>query len=217
VRYYVIADIHGEAELLRKALTSLYEWNPKGGKIIFLGDYIDRGPDAKGVCDIVMNPPEGWEFIALMGNHEEMFVNSFLNRDQFYDPRAFRQFVDGAALFDPYDMVYRQFPTKYTEWMKNLPLFHFEDNNVFAHAWWEPGATQEEILWTRLDDWKRGPKDKYLIHGHTPRRNGPCETTMRTNLDCGAVFYGRLVVAEMKQGVMGPVWYHEFHKEDKND
>ena len=83
MRYYVIADIHGEAELLRKALTSLYEWNPKGGKIIFLGDYIDRGPDAKGVCDIVMNPPEGWEFIALMGNHEEMFVNSFLNRDQF--------------------------------------------------------------------------------------------------------------------------------------
>lgn len=212
--YYVIPDIHGEADLLRKALTDLYEMNPKGGKIIFLGDYVDRGPDAKGVIDQIMNPSEGWEFIPLLGNHEEMFVQSFCDRDQFYDPLAFRQFVPEVDKMTPYSIVHAKFPMEYIHWMMALPLYHFEDKNVFAHAWWEEGATQEEILWTRLDDFMRGPADKYLVHGHTPRRNGPCEAPMRTNLDRGGTFYGRLVVAEMKKDKMGPVRYHKYFKED---
>lgn len=211
--YYVIPDIHGEAELLRKALTNLYEMNPRGGKIIFLGDYIDRGPDAKGVCDIVMNPPEGWEFVALIGNHEEMFVQSFCDHTQFYDPLAFRQFVPGVEKLTPYSIVHAQFPMKYIHWMMSLPMYHFEDENVFAHAWWDEDATQEQILWTRLDDYTPGPAPKYLVHGHTPRRHGPCEAPYRTNLDCGATFYGRLVVAEMEKGRKGPVRYYEYNKE----
>lgn len=209
----MIPDLHGESDLLRQALAAIYEWNPEGGKIIFLGDYVDRGPDARGVCDQVMNPPEGWEFIALLGNHEEMFIQSFCDRNQFYDPKAFRQFVPGLELMTPYSIVHAQFPMEYIHWMMSLPMHHFEDNNVFAHAWWEYGANQEAILWTRLDDFIRGPENKYLVHGHTPRRHGPCEAPGRTNLDCGATFYGRLVVAEMKKNVMGPVRYHEFKKE----
>lgn len=212
-RYYVIPDIHGEAELLRTALTAIYDLNPGGGKIIFLGDYVDRGPDAKGVIDQIMNPPEGWTFIPLLGNHEEMFVQSYCDRQQFYDPLAFRQFVPEMDKMTPYSIVHAKFPVEYVHWMMSLPLYHFEDNNVFAHAWWEEGANQEEILWTRLDNFMKGPDNKYLVHGHTPRRHGPCETTRRTNLDCGATFYGRLVVAEMQKGKMGPTRYHEFTKE----
>ena len=66
-RYYCIPDLHGRKDLLDKALEALYEQNPNGGKIVFLGDYIDRGDDSLGVVRTVMNPPEGWEFVCLMG------------------------------------------------------------------------------------------------------------------------------------------------------
>lgn len=199
-RYYVFPDIHGMKNLLMDALAYVYEHNPEGGKIIFLGDYIDRGPDSPGVCDVVMNPPENWEFITLRGNHEQMFLDSFYRRSDYgyYDWKCVNQFI-GAGGLGPY-----------IEWMQELPYVHFEDNNVFAHAWWEEGIIEEDILWQRSDDWISGPPNKYLIHGHTPRRHGPCEATRRTNLDTGAVFYGRFVIAEMETGRMGPVRYHEF-------
>jgi len=74
MKYYVFPDIHGRNDLLQAALSFVYEQNPNGGKIVFLGDYIDRGSDNVGVLETVMNPPEGWEFVTLKGNHESMFV-----------------------------------------------------------------------------------------------------------------------------------------------
>lgn len=200
-RYYVFPDIHGMKDLLLEALAFVYEHNPEGGKIIFLGDYIDRGPDSVGVCDIVMNPPENWEFIALRGNHEQMLIDAFNRRHFYYDWKCVNQFISTLRMPD------------YIEWMETLPLVHFEDDNVFAHAWWEEGIEDENVLWQRSDDFISGPPNKYLVHGHTPRGHGPCETTRRTNLDCGAVFYGRFVIAEMQPGKMGPVSYHVFGQE----
>ncbi len=77
--YYVIPDIHGHNRLLQKALGHLYREHPDGGSIIFLGDYIDRGVDNAGVLRTVMNPPENWKFTCLMGNHEEMFIDSYMS------------------------------------------------------------------------------------------------------------------------------------------
>ncbi len=59
-RYYCFPDIHGCNEVLKQALAFVYSQNPNGGKIIFLGDYIDRGPDNYGVLETVMNPPANW-------------------------------------------------------------------------------------------------------------------------------------------------------------
>src|SRR6056297_1743724 len=86
--YYCIPDIHGVHNLLQKALNFIYDKNPNGGKIVFLGDYIDRGPDNLGVLDTVMNPPAYWNFICLKGNHESIFVDSYMNRSKFYDMHA---------------------------------------------------------------------------------------------------------------------------------
>jgi len=83
-RYYAFPDIHGRKDLLRKALEFVYDANPEGDKIIFLGDYIDRGPDNYGVLKTVMNPPENWEFITLLGNHEEMFIDAYIGRYEFF-------------------------------------------------------------------------------------------------------------------------------------
>lgn len=219
-RYYCFPDIHGCSNLLKQALSFVYKENPNGGKIIFLGDYIDRGPDNWGVLNTVMNPPENWKFVCLLGNHELMFIDSYMNGTQFYDvPTA--QDIAGFRQdeFVMYDHIRQGIDRSIIEWMSNLKLCHIEDKNVFAHAFYDDTVTEEEqivnnCVWTRMDDWMSFQNTKqglYLTHGHTPRKHGPVKSPNRTNLDCGAVFYGRFVIAEYYNGVQGPVTFHEFH------
>jgi serine/threonine protein phosphatase 1 len=219
-RYYCFPDIHGCSLLLKDALSFVYSHNPNGGKIIFLGDYIDRGPDNYGVLQIVMNPPEGWEFVTLLGNHELMFIDSYMNGTPFYDTKAARD-VAGFKQEDfvLYEHIRQGIDRSIIEWMYNLKVCHIEDVNVFAHAFYDDSLAPEEqtahsCVWTRMDDWMSFPSPNqglYLTHGHTPRKNGPIKSHNRTNLDCGAVFYNRFVIAQYRKGTRGPVAFHEFH------
>lgn len=214
-RYYAFPDIHGRHDLLQKALDHVYRENPLGGKIIFLGDYIDRGPDNKKVLETVMNPKDGWEFVCLMGNHEEMFIDALNGKMQFYDPAVVREYApDAKTLQDAREGV----PKEVVDWMWNLKLFHFEGPNVFAHAHYDDDLLPEhqqkhDVLWTRMDDWTayRSQADRlFLTHGHTPRKHGPVTSPNRVNLDAGGVFYGRYVIGEYYEGIKGPVAFHEF-------
>ncbi len=215
LRYYCFPDIHGRYDLLQKALDHVYRENPLGGKIIFLGDYIDRGPDNKKVIETVMNPKDGWEFICLMGNHEEMFIDAVDGKMQFYDPGVVLEYLPEAKTNID---VRKHFPKDVLDWMKNLKLFHFEGPNVFAHAYYDDDLLPEQqqrhdVLWTRMDDWMtyRSQQDRlFLTHGHTPRKHGPVTSPNRVNLDAGGVFYGRYVIGEYYEGIKGPVAFHEF-------
>jgi serine/threonine protein phosphatase 1 len=219
-RYYCFPDIHGCSDLLKQALSFVYKENPNGGKIIFLGDYIDRGPDNWGVLQTVMNPPENWEFITLLGNHELMFVDSYMNGTSFYDPKAAKDIAGFKQdEFIMYDHVRQGIDRSIIEWMCNLKICHIEDKNVFAHAFYDDKRNPDEqvardAVWMRMDDWmsfQNANQGLYLTHGHTPRKHGPVKSPNRVNLDCGAVFYGRFVIAEYYNGVQGPVAFHEFH------
>lgn len=221
-KYYCFPDIHGCSGLLRDALSFVYERNQNGGKIIFLGDYIDRGPDNYGVLQIVMNPPKGWEFVTLLGNHEEMFVDAYMHGTSFYDKKAAQDIAGfGQDEFVMYDQILHGIDRSVIEWMYNLKVCHIEDKNVFAHAFYDDTLSPEDqtshkSVWYRMDDWMAFQNSKqglYLTHGHTPRTRGPVQSPNRTNLDCGAVFYGRFVIAEYHKDVQGPVAFHEFlHK-----
>lgn len=216
-RYYCFPDVHGQANLLKKALDFVYRENPDGGKIIFLGDYIDRGYDHKTVLETVMYPPEKWEFICLKGNHEDMFLQSYDKRSEFFDMNVLLEYYTGPGLMY-YDTVHKNFPKEIVEWMRSLKLFHFEGNNVFAHAYYNAYTLPEmqdpdQVMWQRFDDWTTfaSPLNNlYLTHGHTPRKNGPVKSPNRVNLDCGACFYQRFVIGEYFEGVTGPVAFHEF-------
>jgi serine/threonine protein phosphatase 1 len=218
-RYYCFPDIHGRSDLLKDALSFVYHNNPEGGKIIFLGDYIDRGPDNLGVLQIVMNPPEGWDFVTLMGNHEGMFIDSYLRQTPFYDINAAKD-IAGLSRDDfiLQGDLRRSIDRSIIEWMQNLKLCHIEDKNVFAHAFydddWAPDQQRpHNAVWLRMHDsepFRNERQGLYLTHGHTPRMNGPIKAPNRTNLDCGAVFYGRFVIAEYHKDIQGPVTFHEF-------
>lgn len=199
-KYYVIGDIHGQSDLLRKALNYIY--SEGGNKIIFLGDYIDRGPDSIGVMDILMSPPEGVNFITLMGNHESMMIetdfkswycNKFINQTNSY------------------------LPEKYRDFMKSLKLIHVEDNNIFAHAFIDTNSPLDQqlpsiVMWNRFwvgEDFK---SDKYhLTHGHTPFRNGPEQLKNRTNLDCATKDGNQICVGIYEKGRKGPKEFVMLH------
>lgn len=187
--YYAIADIHGRYDLLKKTLDHLYETNKDGGKIIFLGDYIDRGPDSDKVCLELMYPPENWEFVCLMGNHEDMLVSS--------RPR------EGHAA---YQILMNPKKDAIVDWIKNLKLYHIEGDNIFAHAEWAPNITRQDTLWCRLHH--REPyhdSTKFFTHGHTPLNQPTIYGGNRLNLDAGAVWNGKLYVAKFKYGKKEPV------------
>ncbi len=208
-KYFVFPDIHGHFAALKAA----FDWVDSTygpSKIIFLGDYIDRGPDNVRVLDFVMNPPEGYEFICLAGNHEDMLI-----KEQVYDGNAILEMQQSPK------GIYH-----YIDWMKTLQYFHFEDNNVFAHAWYDIALPldqqdNDELCWHRMSDagdWKYGINDVsnlYLTHGHTPRTSGPTLATMRCNLDAGAVFGGPFVVATFEPGKTGPQEFTHFNEELK--
>ncbi len=218
-RYYCFPDIHGCSGVLKQALTHVYKENPEGGKVIFLGDYIDRGPDNLGVLKIVMNPPSKWEFICLMGNHEKMFIDSYYRRSEFYDASAAKDIAGlGRNEFAMYEQLYCGIDKSIIQWMDNLDLFHIEDKNVFAHAYYDDtlspvNQNPSVCIWDRLTDSEKYWNDNqglYLTHGHTPRKNAPVKAQNRVNLDAGAVFYGRYVIAEYHKNVQGPVAFYEF-------
>ena len=194
--YYAIPDIHGRSDLLQMALREIYARNPNGGKIIFLGDYVDRGYDTPGVISLVMNPPENWKFICLMGNHEEMLQIHIEGWAELYDPIVSEQY--GGEI-----------PDYVGEWIKTLKMYHIEGDNIFVHADWDelkaPDAqTEVRMLWTRRPKWEPFLRyDKYLIHGHTPCQDGPIFAINRCNMDTGAVWSGRLHVAVLEEGKKG--------------
>ena len=218
-RYYCFPDIHGMSDVLRDALEYVYSENPEGGKIIFLGDYIDRGHDNWGTLETVMNPPTDWEFVTLLGNHEAMFLDAVDQQTNFYDDQAAKDIAGYRS--DQHvatDDVRSGIDEAVIEWMSNLKLFHIEGDNVFAHAFYDDLIAPEEqrkssCIWDRMPDSDKYFNDRqglYLTHGHTPRPHGPIKAVNRVNLDTGAVFYGRYVIGEYRVGVQGPVRFHEF-------
>lgn len=194
--YYVIADIHGQKELLDLALEYVYSKN--GDKVIFLGDYIDRGPDSLGVVNVLMNPPEGVEFITLMGNHEDMFIND-LRFDSYYCEKFRIQCMNNP-------LTYEQ-----KKWFANLKKFHIEGRNVFAHANYDAKHAPDEqvdviLMWYRFNLKERFESEHFhLTHGHTPFKNGPEMATNRTNLDCSAKDGNQICVGIYETGIKGPV------------
>jgi serine/threonine protein phosphatase 1 len=190
---YVIADLHGRFDLLEKALARIEEGQHDGDTIVFLGDYLDRGPQSRQIIERLMGgPPIGWKWIMLKGNHEDMMVQCYAGADASWWIGN-----GGDHTLKSYG---GEIPPEHLSWAKNLPLLHVDAHRVYVHAGVDPTRALDEqdettLLWMRYP-----PKadihypNLHIVHGHTPHRDGPELFSGRTNLDTGAVLYGRLVV-----------------------
>ncbi|MHC1778311.1 MAG: metallophosphoesterase [Lentimicrobium sp.] len=183
-KQWVIPDIHG----CNRSLRSLIETQivpSKDDRIFFLGDFVDRGPDSKGVLDYVMGlQQQGYLVVALKGNHEEFFVKAWDEEKEVKSFLVFRQInrskqqwlkhggVQAMESFGTDNLL--AVPEHYIEWMRNLPLYHELDKFVLVHAGLnfeieDPFSDEETMLWVR--EFKVRPHKiafRRVIHGHVP-------------------------------------------------
>jgi serine/threonine protein phosphatase 1 len=214
MRIYAIGDIHGRADLLERVLQridwTLAEYPTPRAIEVFLGDYIDRGPDSRTVVDMLVERSRGHETVFLKGNHE-VFLLAFLHDplqlgvwQRFggletlisfgqvppINPSAEAAEELAASLADALTASQRAF-------LAGLrPSFTCGDF-FFAHAGVRPGvplAEQREadLLWIR-DEFLNDESDfgKIVVHGHTPVAK-PEYRHNRINIDTGAYATGRL-------------------------
>ncbi len=159
---YVIADIHGCAKTFATLLEKLKL--KKSDKLYLLGDYIDRGPDSKGVVDLIINlQKSGYKVFPLHGNHEEDF--------QFYLTSERRRAA--YSRYYPNNNIYDK---SYMDFFLSLPYYYELDNHILVHAGFDFSGddifkNKEAMLWER--DWEDSyvpamARNKTIVHGHTP-------------------------------------------------
>jgi len=201
---YAIGDVHGCAVELQTLLDGL-PLTPES-TVVFLGDYVDRGPHANQVIDTVMALRERCQVIALRGNHEQMFLDFLAEQD----PRLMARFIynGGSATLSSYadEEGIWHIPAEHVEFLQNMPLVWETPDYFFVHAG-VPNIPLSRLdlerhapylLWARkgfLDSNFRW--EKTIVHGHTVV-NGAEQTARRVNLDTGCVFDGHLSAMELR-------------------
>lgn len=214
---YAITDIHGRLDLLDLALEEIEK---RGGeyKIVFLGDYVDRGPNSRGVVDRLIELSRLENVVCLYGNHEDIFVGLCTNPERYqsvFFNNGGSSTLEGYMLDGDPDL---DAMTAHCEWMQSLPRHYFDEKRVFVHAGIEPGMAMdkqdpEELIWTRSREFfnaSRLDMGYYVVHGHTPEHpekyhDNPEVTESRTNLDTAAFFTGILSVGVFDETQEGPI------------
>ncbi len=199
-RIFAIGDIHGCLDALEKLLKILpIKW----GKdlVVFLGDYIDRGPDPKGVIEKVIELKRlyGDKIITLKGNHEWMFER-FLKG---IDVDIFLYNGGGSTLRSYYNQSGRlEIPEEHLKFLKELKLYYETEHYIFVHAGLRPGKDlkdqqEEDLLWIRESFYYSNYRfPKTVIFGHTPF-SIPLILKDRIGIDTGCVYGGALTAIEL--------------------
>lgn len=185
MRTFVITDIHGENELFRKALKEI--GLKKTDKLILLGDLIDRGEDSKGILDTILLLKEhGFDISCLIGNHEQMFLDSFLSVDNLNlwllngGDKTLSSFLTSSI-----DKI----PKKYIDLIKSFNYHYEYEDCIFVHAGLNmkidnPFSDINTILWERSpsnflnNNWLG---QRRLIHGHNPKNIKDIQSSIKNN------------------------------------
>jgi serine/threonine protein phosphatase 1 len=211
---YAIGDIHGCLDKLRSIMLRC-EMHAAGRPLgfVFVGDYIDRGPQSCAVIDclIDLKARHGDRVVALMGNHEAMALAAVDGSG----PVQLWLAQGGLATLESYGVAEpRELPRAHVDWLRGLPLSYDDGRRFFVHAGVNPGTSLEaqddfDLLWIREPFLShRGDYGRLIVHGHTPLMNGvPDLRGNRLNLDTGAVFGGPLTAAVFDDGQTEPIGF----------
>jgi serine/threonine protein phosphatase 1 len=168
---YVIGDIHGCCKTFLRLVEEGIRPTPED-EIICVGDYIDRGPDSKGVIDFIMElRQQGHNVHTLRGNHEQLLLDS-IEDDEAYESWEANGGTATLLSFGIQDVL--ELPDLYLTFFRQTKLYHMTDNWIIVHAGLnfdieDPFSDIAAMLWTRktyVDLTKTGGRS--IIHGHTP-------------------------------------------------
>lgn len=208
MRELVIGDIHGCNHALGRLL-ELVAPLPRD-RLIFLGDYIDRGPDSRGVIErlIALEGCGRFDTVFLKGNHEGMLLDC-------------RESGNPLWLVNGGDATLRSYgcdkelvlPDAHWDFLARLRLWYETDTHIFVHAGLRPGVAlsrqkEEDILWIRGEFLEAvGNWGKIVVFGHTPMSE-PLLGVERVGLDTGAVYMhpGRAGYLSCYETFSGELW-----------
>jgi serine/threonine protein phosphatase 1 len=189
ITYIAIGDIHGLAKTLEQLLARL----PKEGVLVFLGDYIDRGPSSKDVVSLLLALEKERECVFLRGNHEAMALDAL---DGDLEAQIAWQRNGGLQTLASYD---DDIPGDHLDFLRRTRPYYTTDQYIFVHAGLLPDREPDEIepaqMWWMREPFLSSEHDwgRLVIHGHTPTGSSrPDVRPNRINLDTGAVFGGKL-------------------------
>jgi serine/threonine protein phosphatase 1 len=198
---YAIGDVHGCLDRLTVLLdrcTRHCAGRPM--RLVFLGDYIDRGPDSRGVIDrlrTLQNRMPG-AVVCLRGNHEALLLEAVATDDEGL------WLLNGAAqTLKSYGVTeMAALPRDHIDWIASLPFFFDDGRRFFVHAGVNPALgldrqSEHDLMWIR-EPFLTSDRDygRLIVHGHTPLKTAlPDLRRNRLNLDTAAVYGGRLTAA----------------------
>lgn len=208
-RFFAVGDIHGcykELDVLLTHFKDVENLN-QDDAVVFIGDYIDRGPNSKKAVDLVIDLKESFpNTVTLMGNHEDMFMGYMgFHRSEY--SRFFIRNGGGKTLqnyFWSKNVKYSKddLPKIHQDFYSNLELAVQSEKYFFSHAGLDPAfnlnqQTKFALTWIRNDFYFYAhtmKTDKIVVHGHTPHDEiGPAfDLPYRINLDSACVFDGYL-------------------------
>ena len=224
IRIYALGDIHGRADLLRKMFAVIdadIARNPVKRSIeVFLGDYIDRGPDSAQTLDLLIERSLGRETVFLKGNHEAYFLEVLRDPAKLEDWRQFGGLQtlmsygvqptlnpDSSEQADLIDALTKAISDEHLSFLKRLKPSFVCGDFFFVHAGVRPGIPLNEqqetdLLWIR-DEFLDSDENfgKFIVHGHTPVRE-PDIRPNRINIDTGAYATGNLTLLTIQGSSM---------------
>ena len=221
IRIYAIGDVHGRADLLNQAIARIdadaVNSHPTSEIIeVFLGDYIDRGPNSRQVIDLLLTRDRRRRAVFLAGNHE-LFLLEFLKNPAVLDHwkrygalatlRSYGIRVPkGPELSKQSELALalcKQMPSSHRNFLETLKPFFVCGDFFFVHAGVRPGVplmeqNLDDLLWIRKEFlFHDGDYGKIIVHGHTPVLK-PDVRANRINIDTGAYASGNLTCLRLE-------------------
>ncbi len=220
-RIYAVGDIHGRSDLLaalHRRILQDAEGHTGEKEIVYLGDYVDRGLDSKGVLDLLIDKPlSGFRSTHLMGNHEQALLEFLTNIEIC---QSWLSFGGGATLHSygvPFDAVQpskddfralqqallQHLPPDHLAFLKSLKPYRAVDGYLFVHAGIRPGValadqTAADLLWIRGDFLASSADHGHVVvHGHSVSFD-PEIRQNRIGIDTGAYATGVLSCAVLE-------------------
>ncbi len=201
---FVIGDIHGQLAMLENLMAKI-PWRPSKDTLVFLGDYVDRGPDSRGVVDYLLRlKTTSSKIICILGNHEKMLLDYLSgNNMELYIANG-----GGATLraygLDPYGLEpsVEKMPNDHMAFYASLKLYLELEDYYLLHAGLRPGVPIErqavmDMTWIR-EPFISSPYDfgKKVIFSHTPFEE-PFVMGNKIGIDTGAAYGMRLCCVEL--------------------
>jgi len=225
LRLYAVGDVHGRADALRDVLARIdddIKRRPAERAIqVFLGDYVDRGPQSREVLNLLIARHRTHELLPLKGNHEVMFLDFFKNPSMLTNWRqqgglqtlmsyGLKPSLNPGAAErqDLASNLGRSVPPEHLQFIAGLPTSFKCGDFYFVHAGIRPGVAlgdqrDDDLLWIREEFLLHEREyEKIIVHGHTPVPE-PDVRTNRVNLDVGAYATGRLACMVIEGSAIG--------------